>query len=515
MRQSYRLIYNTTINWIAKLSESLVQLFLLPFMITRLGKDGYAIFVLVYSINVLIDWVRDGIGQSIAKYTSEYLSTNRQDKINQILSTICPATLFLGALFALVINLLGSQISVWMNIPPQFRSVFQWSLLMMSILIMLNLFAMSFVGILYGLQRYDICSVLLAIFRFVRAGVIVGWFLFVSSSIMALVVITFTCEILFQISLVITVYRLLPNLRVSIRQFQQSVLRSLTGFSILVMLIQISALLTGDAVSWILSNLISPEFVTYIVIMNTPAVFATRIVQSATLTIMPVASKYQALNDMNALKELLIRGTRYVVILCCCFSFFVIPLMSIFLKLWMGADYVFLSPFMIVINLSNLIQLSSSPAHHMLKGLGALKKILAARIASGLLCLGIIVVGTVSYHSPFWAVAIGLSSAFILLSVYQIVLCASIINVSLRDFFWQAYGGSLLLFATINIFSVVAIHYLLIENVALLLSFLLFVSVSFVFLHFRFFFNDKEKHLVRTIYSALRNRVSSLTNLGI
>jgi len=167
-------------------------------------------------------------------------------------------------------------------------------------------------------------------------------------------------------------------------------------------------------VRWMMDALVSTAFVAHLAILLMPVLLISQVVRAMTITAMPATSAYQATGNHAMLRELLIRGIRYTMVLAMAVPMVAVFLMKDVLTAWVGADYAFLTPYALVLVVSSSFMMSSSIGHHMLKGLGELRTVVWIYFgALVVLPFGLILALFGLGCDPYWTVTAGLATGHV------------------------------------------------------------------------------------------------------
>jgi len=119
------------------------------------------------------------------------------------------------------------------------------------------------------------------------------------------------------------------------------------------------------------------------------------------------------------------------------------------LRFWVGADYEFLAPYALVLLASTAFMLSTSVAHHMLKGMGKLRTVVFIYLVGLVIVpIGTIVTAFNFIKNPYIAVTCGLSLGQVVCGFLQMAFSVKAVNTGWGQHMKYVYGQPLL-FATL------------------------------------------------------------------
>ena len=201
-----------------------VQLALIPYLVDRLGDDGYGLWTLTFSVLGFLSLVDFGFATSVVRFTAEARGSGDVDRRNRLLSTVLAVYLVLACVAALVVGGLSPFYADLFGIPEASRQAalpLLWVLAARSIAVSLP-FGM-FRSILFGNGRIGWVNA-------VQAG---GSVLYAVASVAALEcgggliglawanVAAFAVE---NLAYMAVAYGTMPDLRISLRRFDRTML---------------------------------------------------------------------------------------------------------------------------------------------------------------------------------------------------------------------------------------------------------------------------------------------------
>ena len=115
-------------------------------------------------------------------------------------------------------------------------------------------------------------------------------------------------------------------------------------------------------------------------------------------------------------------------------------LMRNVLNMWVGAEYVFLTPYALLLFAGHSFMLSTSAGHHMLKGLGWLW----STVFISMMGLVVVPIGLMwgvfsSRHNPYLAATAGLVAGNVVYGYLQIMFSSKAVHASLRRILLRVY----------------------------------------------------------------------------
>lgn len=441
MRQSHRLVWNAVAIWGANAFRFVPELLLLPYVIRRLGQESYGIFVMAWSLMPVVNLVQVGLSAAVTRHAPAFDIAGDREGLGRLVST----SVVLSGCFGLILGVAAVGLA-WVNLLGDSGAGFArggelWvAFLGMGLLIVLSFPLTPFGGVVHSAQRYDLFAGLKAGAVYLRAGIIVGWFELVGPSLYALVGASVVVPLVSSFLLVVLARRLSPGLKVRVSLFDRGEARRTIGFAAAIMLNSLS-LAAGDAgAKWMMGTSVSTAFVSKMAVMLFIPKMIAELVQAMTLSVMPAASRYSALSDDTMQRELFVRGTRYTTLVVLAAILCVIGCVDDFLGIWMGPEYVYLAPYIVVMSMGTAVWMSTSVSFHVLRGVGREKLSLAAEFTGAVVVrLGVMAGLLAATGLHVWAVALGWAGGQVVTAVMRLVFCAREVNCPLRRVVVRAF----------------------------------------------------------------------------
>ena len=443
MRQSHLILSNAAIIWVTQVLLLFPQLILVPYLIGTIGESGYGVYTLVWSLMMSIDQLERSLQSGVVKYSAGFLAQGRMDDVNKVVSSS-----FVYSLLLAVLACAGTLAAAAFYNDPSGQ--IGTALLVVGIMVLFIFPLTPYIAVIQSRQRYYVNAIAGTVSKYGNLFGVVVWFNVMGPSVEALIIIMAGLLFFSRLVQVPMAYRLVPGLRNRLRLFEWGSFRLIAAFGAATVLASVCLAVNSTGVRWLMDSLVSTSFVARLAIMLMPGLLLSQIIGAAAITIMPAASAYEATGNHRMLQELLIRGMRYTSILALAGLLTAGLLMRNVLSIWVGPDYVSLAPYAIVLFASVSFMLSTTTAHHMLKGLGKLRAVVA------IYCLGLVVVpiGLILatfkiWHDPYVAVTVGLACGHLVCGCLQVGFCARVVQADLRGVLTRVYAQSLLVAAVI------------------------------------------------------------------
>ncbi len=508
MRQSHLILFNTVIIWASRGLSVIPPLILVPYLIGAIGETSYGVYVLVWSLMMSISQLESSLQSGVTKYSAGFLAHGRMDEVNKVISSSFVYSLFL----AILVCAATLVIAVFYKDPNgQIRSA-------LGIVSIMSLFIVPltpYIAVIRSRQCYYVGAITDTVSAYISLLAVVVWFYWVGPSLKALIIIMAGMLFLARFAQVFVAYRLLPGLQNRFHLFEKAHFRLISAFGAATVLSSLCLAANSTGVRWLMDALASTSFVAHLAIMLMPAALLFQIIGDMTFTIMPVASAYEATGNQKMLQELLVRSMRYSTILVLAGVIIASLLMRNVLEVWVGPKYAFLAPYALILFASSSFVLSTSSAHHMLKGMGKLRiVVLIYLIGLAIVPIGLILIVFSIWHNPYIAVIAGLSAGHFVCGCLQIGFGAKAVGFALHEMLMRAYVQPLMVAVAVSAVTFAIVAFSGIDGlvgragVSALALFLLF-GACYVFIA-----TTAERQNVKELIQLALKKISSIRGLS-
>ena len=328
---------NTLLNFVGQVLPLLVGLVALPLIIQGLGKDRFGILSLAWVILGYFSVFDIGLGRATTKYVAEAIGKGDEEQIHRLVWTSVTVQGILGVIgsvvFVVITPLIVERI---LNIPPDLIGEAKSTFYLLALSVSLILISSSFSGVLEASQRFDLVNVVRvpsSLFSFLipLLGLTLGYQL---PGIVLLIVIS---RLLSLVALMILAFRVFPALRKYSSHLPLFIRLFKFGGWISVSSIAGPILIYLDR--FLIGAFLSMAMVTY---YTAPFEVITRlwiIPGSLVMTLFPAFSTLGGLGRHDQTQAVLLRSTKYLLILITPIIFLVISFAQPILELWLGADF--------------------------------------------------------------------------------------------------------------------------------------------------------------------------------
>ncbi len=333
-----RIVRNISSQWLALGAQLLISVLMTPFLVRRLGDEGYGIITLVSGLVGYSGVLYFGLGAAIVKYVAEHHARDELEKLNDTVSTIFTVYLGFGVVCFAAALALAYPLPWIFRIPAQHVTEARVMLVMMGVALLVQFPGSVYGGVVMGLERFDVLNGYNFVLLLARTAAVVIAVRHHPSvvSVGAITMVSFVIE---QCLAYASARRLLPGLAISPRRFDRARLRTLFTFSSQSFLFTLSEKLINYTDEMVISQARGPGAVTYYVIPLRLVDYAREALDKAALVLMPGVSAAAARGEVTRLAQLWRLGNKAVMCLVAPVALVFVVWGEHVLALWLDARH--------------------------------------------------------------------------------------------------------------------------------------------------------------------------------
>lgn len=387
MNQKLLIAVNAAASYSRQIIRMLVLLGLAPYILSRVGTVANGLYLEVIALAAMTAILDVGLSAAVMRFIAREAALEDEAACRQIWMTALLAYLIPCATVLAVIGGGATWIAHLLTHAPEQYPTTVRLLWIGAVMFALEFPANAYRGVLLGLQKHFAIALLEIAAEFLRAAAIVAALAFWTHDIVWVFGITACTTIGCNVALALFVHATCRWARFCRPGLGWARLREILGFSLATFIAQIGYNLNVYMHRLLLGFISGPEAVTRYSFAGQFRDVPETLVMQFTNTMIPVAAKYQATGNVAALQQIMIRGSRYAVIMAglvaAPIAAFSEPLLRVWL--WRTPDMVHLAPLMVCLLGAILLELTRGATHTLLIGMGITKFLGIINLSSVLL----------------------------------------------------------------------------------------------------------------------------------
>lgn len=335
---SGRLIRNTCFNVLILMSNAVVAFLLIRFLLGRLGEARYGVWILIGSVFRYRLILGMGLNSAINRRIPMYLAKDDQESIQKVIST---AVLFfsIGAMVLVVLSLvLHVKIGDWFAIEPQFVGAASVLVLIVGLSFAASMPLQVPTAVLSGLQRYDITSAVTFVVLALKTTLLVVLLLH-GYGLLTLGFIYGLGEVVARGVQGLFVRRLLPNVSISWRSVDRTLLKEMLFYGMNTFLYATGAIIMGRASETIIGIFLGTAEVAQFYAAAAGALLLSEFVQAFTAAIKPAVSDLDTRDDHLRVRQIAFLTQKYSLLIIIPAGCFFMVMGKEFLTVWVGSKF--------------------------------------------------------------------------------------------------------------------------------------------------------------------------------
>ena len=488
--KSKKLIHGSALRIAEFLTNAIVGLMLMPFIIHSLGDKMYGLWIFVGSFLGYYGLMDLGLNSAIQRYVSRAIGLKDHDETNRVVNTSLVVFGVIGC------AILAASTAVAFVVPMCVKNVTEIALFKAIVMILGLNFAIGFPcrvfsGILSANLRYDIRSSVEIIKVLIRT-IFVIVFLKMGGGVLALALITLILDIIGYVVLYFIVRRLYDFIKFSRALIEIRKVKSLFSYSIYTFITQIADQLRFNIDNIVIVNFIGLNFVTMYSIGSRLIRYFMDFMVSAFGMTLPIFSQYESTGDYKSIREKFIFLTKISAYLSMLIGGILIIFGKVFIARWVGDAYADSYYILLILVIPSIFDVMQMPGSGLLYGISKHKYYTFSNVIEGVANLVLSVILVKKYG--IYGVAFGRAIPMIFIKIFvQPVYTCKAIGMKPSYFYMNLLlpitGVSLCILALFWL----AVKQLIVPAYGPIFALSFLASVVFAFSGFFFGFSSEER----------------------
>lgn len=377
-----RLTWNVLVSWGGQ-TVFLAAGFILPRIIdAQIGRAALGVWDFGWSLVAYFALLQAGITASVNRYVGKFRAVADETAINRVVSSVSCVLVVVAIVVAMLGLGVGRGLPVWLEgklgrLAPQAGVLVQ----LLAAALAVQMVTGAFGGLITGCHRWDLQNAILAGGHVLVVTGIIG-VLVSGGGLVGMAWVNLAGEVLKGVARVIVAMWVFPALRVGPRYVKAHVVRNMATFGFKAMVPRVSEMLTNQMTAILLGWHLGPAALALYMrpmgLVRHTRTFMTKFA----MVLIPSTSAMQAQGQYERLRGLLIKGTRYGLLMALPVTIAMVVLGGHLLKVWMGPEYA-RGLLAATLALGHLAFISHIPAMYILMGVNAHGRPALVNLAGG------------------------------------------------------------------------------------------------------------------------------------
>jgi O-antigen/teichoic acid export membrane protein len=426
--------------WLRFLVSVIVGILLLPFVFHRLGDEASGLYVLVFSVTGYYGLLDFGISVSLNRYVARYLARGEMENLNRFVSTAFFTYCILG--FAVLATSIAgaAYVNSIFRITPQFHRPAEILFFAVGAAIAIGFPMGVFGGILAGMQRFSILNLFGIGCTLIRAGLVV-LVLTHGFGLLAVCFVTLGVRIIPPFIYCALAFRAIP-LQLRWQYFDKQNFKLMANYSLPAFIVSLGTRFFFEADEAITGMVISAAAVAYFAVGEKLSRYSTGFTDALADLFNPMASHYDATNNLDGLQKMLVQGTKACALTAFPFLALLAVLGKPIIAVWMGPRYLSSYPVMLILLVPFVLSRAEDATRRILYGMARHGFIAYVRVAEGF--ANVVLSLLLARHFGIVGVAMGTAIPMMATALffYPVHLCR-LLKVSLARYVYEGFSAAL------------------------------------------------------------------------
>jgi O-antigen/teichoic acid export membrane protein len=329
---------NAVASWTTYATQIVTAFVVTPIVVRGLGDQRYGVWSLVESVLAYLILFDFGLTVSVVRYVARFEATADTDRRNRVFSTSLALFATIGVVIFAIAAALGAAGPYLFRIPPDLVFEARWMFVLLGVNIGLGLPLGIYLNVLCGLGRYPTSSAIRVTYL-ILGSILTVTVITRGGGLIALGCLITAMNTAQNLTMAWAVHRHLPDLRFAPALIDWATFREIRGYSLNAFLAGLGTQISFQTDAIVIGIFLSPTAITYFAIGNKLVGYSKSLFYAVTGVLIPTFSAMDARGDMNGIRSLLIRGSRYVLWAVLPLQVGLIVLGKPFLALWIGPRY--------------------------------------------------------------------------------------------------------------------------------------------------------------------------------
>lgn len=410
-----RLIGSSVAGTLALAVNLVASLFLLPFLISRLGDEWYGAWVLIGTVLGYFTVLDVGLFSAAERYVALHYARRDWRAVNTVLSTSLVVFSLVG-LVALVLVALSTLFIPLLIEAPEAQATVRWAMLICAVDLALFFPSGTLNGVVVARLRYDLAHLLQIGKTLLRTALIV-YAVSAGYGIVALAAITLGTNALERAAKLWLAVRLFPELALSMRLFSRSHLREFVGYGVPSFLTEVADKIRFYVDTVVVGAMLSVSSVTLYNIAVRLVHYYIQVIFGAVGYLLPVFTAQAGAGEMAALRRSFLFGTKIAVALSALVGGGLIGVGGPVIGVWIGDEYRAAVPALMILVAGLFFELAQLPSVNLLYALGRQGFLARLGLAEAAANLGL----SLALVGPFGIVGVALGTSIPLVLLRSMV----------------------------------------------------------------------------------------------
>jgi O-antigen/teichoic acid export membrane protein len=426
-----------TANTAGTVVNMLSGLVVMPYLIRTLGSGTYGLWILIGTMAGYFGILDLGVSTALGRLVAAHRARGERNQINAVMSTSCALLL---VAFVIVCAATALSLPIFprlFSVPANELLDVRYALILVGLNLALTFPGFTFVGFLWGYERFDLENAVRIPSLIVRTVLSITA-IDASMPLTSLGVIVFGTNTLGNLARMVLCYRLDPDLRLSWSLVQRSKVREIFSIGGWMSVISWSRLLTPQIAPTLIGLRIGNAAVTTFTVARQLVAYANMFSTTATQVLAPRAVAAHAMEAVDEQRTLFIEGGKFAYALSLFFCGGLFGLGLPFIDWWQHGSQDAAYPLLLILVLGECFPMSQWLTYSVLLGANRQRTLAIFSVCEAVISVPLMI-ALIGGHDLF-GVSVAVSvSAFLVRGLLQLLYGCRLLKVSILSYSKQVF----------------------------------------------------------------------------
>lgn len=384
--RSLRVLKNVITNYLRFLVAAVIGFALTPFMVHAMGDRDYGLWVTVFSLTGYFGLFDQGIRPSLVRYVSRDHAAGDHDGLARTISSAFALYASVGVVTMLAALVVAWNASSWIRVDPALHAIAPTLVLLVGASIAIGFPLGVYGAVLSGLQRYDVANGIGIVIGIVRAFAFVAvlrW----GGGLVELAWMSLAMNLLGHAWSWWAARRLLPGTPFGLHLVGRTHMRRIASYGGWAFIGALATNIAFQTDAIVITSFLGAALVTPFALASGLVDNARSLVHSAVWVLSPTASEMETLGEGAKLREMLVAGSKYSVLVCWPVLLGLIVFGADLFTTWVGPAYAPAGLVLTILAVPTMIALPQATASSVLFGISRHKGVVVLSLVAAVVNL--------------------------------------------------------------------------------------------------------------------------------
>ena len=332
------MLRNVGSNWVLTLVTMAATYVLTPFVIHTLGQEGYGTWTLITAMTGYMSLLALGVPMASVRYLAQHVAEGDSRKVNEAIGSCAGLYLMMGAIAVVIGAALTTLFVVVYEVPYALQAEARLAFGIMVLQVSAGFIGLLPEGIMFAHHEFVLRNLVRIGGVLLRLSLTVG-LLKLDASLVVLASIQIACLAFdFGVSWLL-IRRRYPGVRISLADFDWSMLRRIFSFSVYVLLLGAGARLSFETDALVIGAFVGVAAIPFYAIANSLFVCLMDFVIAIAAVVAPMTTKLNTEGNVAQLREMFLKWSKVALSLSIMAGLFLFVFGPSFIGWWIGPSF--------------------------------------------------------------------------------------------------------------------------------------------------------------------------------